>query len=338
MKSTAAVVMMGGLLASSATARAEVVIEWVPVGDVENVNDTHGVGYGGVDYEYRIAKYEVTYGQYAEFLNAVAATDTHGLYNTSMAGGPYDTGGVVRSGFPGSYTYSVRPGRDDTPVDFVSFYDALRFANWLHNDQQTGAQDDTTTEDGVYDVSLGPGAVRKDGARVFLPTEDEWYKAAYYKGGGTDAGYWDYATQSNALPTKEPPPGGSNSANYDRIDDPGHPLHHLTDVGAYTSSVSPYGTFDQTGNVWEWNEALIGATRGLRGGSWMWGAGDLPAYFRYSTTPTVECDCIGFRLATALESNLVPTVSEWRVGVMTLLILTAGVAILRQTRRRSTCA
>ena len=27
------------------------------------------------------------------------------------------------------------------------------------------------------------------------------FKAAYYKGGGTNADYWDYATQSNSAPT-----------------------------------------------------------------------------------------------------------------------------------------
>jgi hypothetical protein len=60
------------------------------------------------------------------------------------------------------------------PVNFVSWYDCLRFANWLHNGQPTGAQDSTTTEDGAYDLSLGSSVVRKAGATAFLTSEDEW--------------------------------------------------------------------------------------------------------------------------------------------------------------------
>ena len=80
-------------------AQAEVVMDWVTVGDPGNVDDTHGDGYGGVDYVYNIGKYEVTNSQYAEFLNAVAAVgNPHGLYNTEMGGGWNDIGGISRSG------------------------------------------------------------------------------------------------------------------------------------------------------------------------------------------------------------------------------------------------
>ena len=53
-------------------ADAEVVFDWATVGNPGNPHD--GSGYGGVDYTYRIAKHEVTNGQYAEFLNAVDST------------------------------------------------------------------------------------------------------------------------------------------------------------------------------------------------------------------------------------------------------------------------
>ena len=39
---------------------------------------------GAVDYNYSIDKYDVTLGQYTQFLNAVAKTDTYGLYNSYM--------------------------------------------------------------------------------------------------------------------------------------------------------------------------------------------------------------------------------------------------------------
>ena len=156
-------------------------MEWITVGDPGNVDDTHGEGYGGVDYVFDIARHEVTNAQYCVFLNAVAAYDPNGLYNTSMGSG---YGGITRSGSSGSYTYSTFTGRANMPVNYVSWYDTLGFANWMHNGKPTGDQDASTTEDGAYDMSLGSNVVRKLGARVFLPSEDEWYKAAYYKSGG----------------------------------------------------------------------------------------------------------------------------------------------------------
>ena len=99
---------------------------------------------------YRIAKFEVSNAEYAVFLNAVAATDTNALYHTSMG---VVFGGITRSGSSGSYSYSAIAGREDMPVNFVSFWDATRFANWLHNGQPTGAQGNSTTEDGAYTLT-----------------------------------------------------------------------------------------------------------------------------------------------------------------------------------------
>ena len=143
-----------------------VTIDWVSVGNPGNADDD--TGYGGVSDEYQISTYEVTAGQYTEFLNAVAATDTYGLYNTSM-----DSIGegcqIQQSGSSGSYTYSVASDYADRPVNYVSWYDCLRFANWLHNGQPTGSQDASTTEDGAYDMSLVSSVVRKAGAWVWFP-------------------------------------------------------------------------------------------------------------------------------------------------------------------------
>lgn len=91
-------------------------LEWVTVGDPGNANDTHGDGYGGVQYVYNIGKYEVTNAQYCEFLNAVAASDPYGLYDTNMSIG---YGGIWISGSPGHYTYSTIAGREDMPVNYV---------------------------------------------------------------------------------------------------------------------------------------------------------------------------------------------------------------------------
>ncbi len=123
-------------------------IDWVTVGGAGNAADT--TGHGAVATPYRTSKTEVTNAQYAEFLNAVAATDTHGLYNASMGSG---FSGITRGGSSGSCTYRAIAGRADMPVTYVSFRDSLRFANWLHNGQPTGAQGNATTEDGAYTIS-----------------------------------------------------------------------------------------------------------------------------------------------------------------------------------------
>lgn len=277
--------------------------EWVTISDAGNTADD--TTYGSVDYIYQLGKYEVTNVQYCEFLNAVAADDTYNLYNTEM----YDSlcGGIVRNGFAGNYTYSVKVDKAQWPVNFVSFYDCLRFCNWLHNGQPYGTQDDTTTEDGSYDMNGDPNLPRKPDATVWLPSEDEWYKAAYYKGGGKDAGYWDYATQSDTVPTDEVPPGSdfvNGSANYNSV------IGTPTDVGAYVfkPSVSAYETFDQAGNVWEWVEDLFGEgaqypeNRVLRGGSWYHSDAYLPASYRSGqhTEPIDEDASFGFRIASSL--------------------------------------
>ncbi|MBN1763620.1 MAG: SUMF1/EgtB/PvdO family nonheme iron enzyme, partial [Sedimentisphaerales bacterium] len=118
---TAAVLAMTG-------AALGVEIETVTVGYTCNLPDS--TGYGAMDYKYDIGIYEVTAGQYTEFLNAVAATDTYGLYNPAMW---TDEDGckIQRSGSSGSYSYSVAAEWANRPVNFVCWGDAARFANWL---------------------------------------------------------------------------------------------------------------------------------------------------------------------------------------------------------------
>src|SRR6185295_12195379 len=144
-----------------------------------------------------------------------------------------------------------------------------------------------------------------------LPSESEWYKAAYYKGGSTNAGYWLYPFQSNTVPTGDVPPGGSNSANFSGdygyavtqttpLSSFNSSLTYLTDVGAYAAAQSPFGAIDMGGNVWQWNEALLGPTHGVRGGAWDFFSGDLAASRRFFD-PLVETTDIGFRVALVPE-------------------------------------
>src|SRR5262245_54611315 len=123
MKWLAALSLLGLSLPASA-----ITVQMVAVGNPGNTCDTQTQGcFGAVAYWYQIGKYEVTNSQYAAFLNAVAATDTNGLYNAAMGGSQ-----ITQSGSPGSYTYAVVGANGNQPITSFSFYDALRFANWLH--------------------------------------------------------------------------------------------------------------------------------------------------------------------------------------------------------------
>jgi formylglycine-generating enzyme required for sulfatase activity len=295
-------------------------MDWVTVGNPGNAADT--TGYGSVSEVYQISTYEVTAGQYTEFLNAVAATDPHGLYNTEMWSNSHGCK-IQRSGSSGSYTYSVASDWDNRPVNYVSWYDSLRFSNWLNNGQGTG-----NTEDGAYDMSLGDSVVREPGALVWLPSEDEWYKAAYHKNDGVTGNYFEYPTSNDSAPgrdmTETTNPG--NNANYDYGADEyliGSP-YYRTEVGEFELSDSPYGTFDMAGNVGEWDETLIlysgDYNRGIRGGSYDLIYVNFRSFSRLHDIPDFEVSDLGFRVASVPEPA-------------TLLLFGLGGLLLKKRRR-----
>ena len=249
-------------LISNLQAQPLLTIDTVTVGDAGNAADT--TGYGAVADVFAMGKYEVTIEQYTAFLNAVAATDTYSLYNPRMAT-DLNIAGITQAGSSGSFSYSVI-GSGSRPITFVSWFDAARFANWMNN----GATNGASTETGAYTlngVTSGVNFTKNAGATWWIPSEDEWYKAAYYKGGGTNAGYWLYPTQSDSAPGNEVG-GAANQANYNngvysvtQSSTYSGTLNYLTDAGAFSASDSAYATFDQGGNVWEWNDAVIGSSR-----------------------------------------------------------------------------
>lgn len=311
-----------GLLGSTVSA---VNVDTVPVGNPGNAADaryetpSHGV----VAYTYNIGKYEVTAGQYTVFLNAVAGVDTYGLYNTNLSRTDFGSG-IARSGggtVDEPYTYSVAADFVSRPVNFVSWGDAARFANWLCNGQPIGAQSLATTEDGSYmlngatSVAALSAVVRRPSATWVIPSEDEWYKAAYYKGGSTNAGYWDYPTRSDTAPGQDMSDPFGNNANY--FASSGAYLGSTALVGEFQNSESPYGTFDQAGNVWEWNEALYaGSYRGLRGGAFDAYGYDLRASGRISYHPTDESLDLGFRVAEVPEPATIMILILASMGVL----------------------
>ena len=302
-----AVLFAGLTLISNLQAQPLVTIETVPVGNAGNAADS--TGYGSVAHNFNIGTYEVTIGQYTDFLNSVAATDTYSLYNASMAT-DLNVAGISRSGPSGLYTYAVINNSGDSgnrPITFVSWFDAARFANWMNNGATVGA----STETGAYTLNgATTGIITKNaGATWWIPSEDEWYKAAYYKGGGTNAGYWDYPTQSDTAPGNIVG-GAANQANYNNgvysvTQSASYvgTLNYLTDAGAFSNSASAYDTFDQGGNVWEWNDAVIGSSRGLRGGSWGFFDNVLQSSIRDDNDPSLESYDVGFRVASVPEPS-----------------------------------
>jgi len=344
MRKMAGMAVAAILLLAAGMAQAETTIETVPVGNAGNAGEWSGESYGGygpdricgaVAYEYNIGKYEVTAGQYKDFLNAVAKTDAYGLYNASMSNTSYGSG-ITQGGVSGSYSYSVDSAFTNRPVNYVSWYDTIRFANWMTNGQGSGS-----TESGSYTITGGgvnsgtviiPTAAERatwsTGAKSYflLTSEDEWYKAAYYdpaKTGG--AGYWDYPTSSNTAPGQDMTEvtNSGNNANYHTS-----PYTYPIDSGKYTTLVgefeksdSPYGTFDQGGNVFEWNETIVYqdstlSYRGWRGGSFNSGGGELHASYRAEIYPTYEGGSFGFRVSVVPEPASMAVLALGSIGML----------------------
>lgn len=264
-------------------------------------------GYGSVPYDFRIGKYEVTISQYTAFLNSVAASDLYGLYDVGMSTN-MNVAGIARSGSPGSYTYSVITNNGDSgnrPISHIYWFDAARFANWMHNGATSGA----STETGAYNLNGATNGIflKNPDAKWWIPSENEWYKAAYYKGGGTNAGYWKHATRSDSTPGNAVG-GANNQANYrsnfrfavSQTTNYSAAQNYLTDVGGFSNSHSPYGTYDQGGNLYEWTDAVkLSTNRQLRGGDWLnISVPESNQQIVYPPTGTLGYQ-FGFRLATA---------------------------------------
>jgi formylglycine-generating enzyme required for sulfatase activity len=293
--------------------------EFVTVGDPNNTADT--TTYGAVSQTFDIMKFEFTNQQYVQFLNSVDANgnQTNGIYNADM--GTDARGGIsFTSGAATGSKYAVRLNMGNKPVNYVSWFDAARVSNWLHN----GATSVSSMETGAYtlnNATTGNALALNIGAKFFIPSENQWYKAAYYKGGGTNAGYWPYATQSSTLPTSVSANGtgdgsagnSGNFANYNIGADWNGQDGNVTTVGT-NGGPSAYGAFDMTGNLAEWNDlnSSSSSSRGVRGRSWTPGSDNLTSSIRGEFDPSNENLNIGFRLA----SEHVPEPSMMVIGTL----------------------
>ena len=293
-------VMATLLLVFGTVAQADVIthggttinMDFVNVGNAGNAADT--TGYGAVGYNYRIGKYEVTAEQWA----AVIAKDPN-VGNAGNWSGLQPTAGT-------------------------SWYEAAKFCNWL----TTGS-----AATGVYSFS-GPitaptGATidrtyrNAGGVAYFIPTENEWYKAAYYdpnKGGTGIAGYWDYPTKHD-LPDEPDGIDFAGDTAFDAVFQQGYNQGSPNSVDN-AGVLSAYGTMGQGGNVLEWNETAIDSGRGLRGGFWAEPSFIFQADYTNWGGPSAEIGYIGFRVASVPEP-----------GSLTLM-LCGGLAGLYGWKRR----
>ena len=263
---------------SFGTSGNEFTIDFVNIGNAGNAADT--TGYGAVPYEYRVGKYEITQ-------DAITKATASGMV------------GVTAGAWTGN-----QPAAD------ISWYEAAAFVNFLNtNSGKTVAYNLTFTTS--WSMALwsseqawtagGTNLYRNKDAYYFLPSENEWYKSAYYNAAGTN--YFLYPTASSTAPTAVASGTNASSAVY----------NNAASVPATVDSsggLSPYGTMGQGGNVYEWNESAFAGTnssssgaRAVRGGDFLNTELNLRSSFRSFLDPTFEDGGIGFRVASVPEPS-----------------------------------
>ncbi len=299
------------------------VMPWSSVGNPGNAADpATGSLFGAVATTFSIGTYDVTVSQYTEFLNAKDPSGANALrlYAVGMGGeGPGGVyGGIAFAGAnPAGQKYVVKPGQAQRPVTFVSFYSAARFANWMHSGQGLG-----DTETGAYtfgplnaDASpMNPRLARNAGAKVWVPSDSEWYKAAYH--GNPDpssAHYFEYPTSNNKAPVAEAPSALPNRVNASPLGGAAVLVNNTTDVGAYAGTRSPYGAYDMGGNVFQWTDTVFEPTplyplgQVIRGGSFAGSTKDMLSSTRFSAVAGASnFRNVGFRVASSAPGVVAP--------------------------------
>jgi formylglycine-generating enzyme required for sulfatase activity len=290
-------------------------IDFVSVGNAGNANDAGAGGgsyfsdYGGVGYDFNISTWAIS----QDMIDKVTAS---GLANVTA----------------GAHT-------GDEPAANVSWYEAAAFVNWLNESKGYQKAYDLVWTGSTWTQNLwsAANAWTLDGTNLFrhkdtyyvLPSEDEWYKAAYHKNDGVTANYWDYPTASNLAPTGTITGTLSFTAVYD--DPYGNPVPSDPANVDQAGGLSAYGTMGQGGNVWEWSESAFDGLndstsedRGLRGGTWGGAEGILRSSFRGNGNPVAQIVDFGFRVA------MVPEPCGW-----VWMVVAAGVLLGVRCRRRS---
>jgi len=280
-------------------------IDFVQIGNPGNAADTTGSPSpaGSVSYTYNIGKYEISREM------VLKASSAGGLGLTLADLTFYGGNGMKR------------------PASGVSWNEAARFVNYLNSSTGHQVAYNFVTSGGNDYISLwatglysGNNQFRHKDSYYFLPSLDEWYKAAYGSPNGT---WYNFSNGSDSPP--QPVSGGLSGAVYGGQSGPAD----INDAGA----LSAYGTMGQGGNVWEWTETAFDGvndseseTRELRGGAWNNNNTQLDANFKERNfgDPSREVfGSDGFRVASVPEPS---ALSLLAVGL-------GGLALVR--RRRS---
>jgi hypothetical protein len=275
-------------------------LDFVTIGNPGNANDT--TGYGGVSYTYNMGVYDVSQTQLSQ----------------AAASSGYNLGG-------GAWTGSQ-------PAANVDWYQAAAFVNYLNTSQgYAPAYNLTFSGSTPIGVSAWTGSniwtlggtdyIRNANAEYFLPSENEFYKAAYYSPGGT---YYQYATGSNTAPTAVASGTAAGTAVYNGVTSQPAAVNQA-------GGLSPYGTMGQSGNVFQWNETDYSDPTNnsfnypvLRGGGWNSASGSLSSSGRFFDTPSDSDASLGFRVA-SVESVPEPS---------TYLLVAVGLLGLAMAKRK----
>lgn len=294
---------------------------YVPPGGVER-------SIGRVDHEYYIRTTETTASEWFEFVKAAEPYMDPQLRLGSIFVGEWTSWDLYADG---SVEYHLNPFGANRPVSMAWRYAAMD-CNWLHHDKASNIEAFLT---GAYTLETTfndrlPVAVREPGARYWIPSEDEWVKAAYYdpnRLGPGLAGYWQYPITSDSVPISGlPENGGQTSAGVEA----NTPDFAYPEVGAYANVQSPWGLLDVSGGAREWNDTLFNteSVNGPGHGYFVRGSasGDLTHdYTDHINTISggeVYFDSFGLRIASSIPST----------GTALAMVGGVGTAMIRRRR------
>ena len=292
-----ALLIGAGLTAAHAdtfgTGANQFTLDFTTIGNPGNAADT--TGYGSVGYTYRI-------GTYAISQNQIDKATASGLAN------------VTAGAWSG-----------DQPAANMTWYESAAFVNWLNTSKGFQPAYNLTWSGSTWSMALWTATdsgydsnnlFRNSLAKYFLPSENEFYKAAY----GNSDGSGDYFgwTTLGTYPTAVASGTTAGTAVYNQSWD-------QAPASVYEAGgLSSYGTMGQGGNVWQWQESAYDGVnddaskdRAILGGAWYSGISTLGSMGRYPTdlmgriSPDGGPFSVGFRVASVADVGSIPEPSTY---------------------------